>query len=293
MQTSLVQKNAYDIFHEARLYLQQNTTYAPQECEALVAYLLEWHFNLKRIDVIAQKNMEIHAETWEQWQLWVGKLAHYVPIQHLIGEVHFLGNIFQVSSDVLIPRPETEEWVQTLLQLCKELAYQPTVILDVCTGSGCIAVSLASAFPQASTQAWDISSPALQIAQNNAKNTGINIDFQQVDVLNTLPALPTGAWLLVSNPPYIPAQEKAFMERNVLDYEPEIALFVPDETPLIFYERLAYFAEIGRPYLFAVEIHESFGEQVKDLFIQAGYKNTTIRQDFHNKPRWVVGFIEK
>jgi release factor glutamine methyltransferase len=287
----IIQKNTFDIFHEARLYLQQNTDYPLQECDSLIAYLLEWHFQMKRIDVLAKKNFETTPEKWELWQFWVGKLANYVPIQHLVGEVSFLGKTFQVSPDVLIPRHETEEWTHQLIEFCQDLAYLPTAILDVCTGSGCIAISLVSAFPQARTHAWDISLPALYVAQQNAQQASVNIDFQQVDILNTLPTLPTGEWLLVSNPPYIPTQERAIMQRNVVDYEPAIALFVPDESPLIFYERLAYLAEIGKPAMFAVEIHEDFGEQVKALFLKAGFENTSIKQDFHGKSRWVMGCL--
>lgn len=290
--------DAYTLFHEACALLQKHTTYPKGECEALIAGLLEWHWGLKRLDVLVKKSIQATEEELAIWYLLVGRLLQYEPLQHITQEVEFLGYVWKVSSAVLIPRPETEEWTQAVIARCKELAYSPTHIVDICTGSGCVGVSLALAFPQARTWACDLSPDALAVGKRNAARLGAEVQFAQVDVLQAslleahLADLAGKEWLLVSNPPYIPQQESASMQRNVLDYEPSMALFVPDASPLVFYERLAYLASRLRPRLFAVEIHENFAEEVRSLFVQAGYPSAVVHTDFHGKARWVEGVRE-
>lgn len=282
--------SAHTLFYESCACLQAQTNYSKGEREALVAQLMEWHFGLKRIDVVAQKTFEALPAHIEAWQGYIARLARYEPLQHLTQKVEFCGIELIVSPDVLIPRPETEEWVQRLIAYNKIIGFQPTQIIDICTGSGCIAIALALAYPQASTQAWDISRPALAVAQKNALQANAKIDFHEIDILaDNLPTQAREGLLLVSNPPYIPQKEATEMQRNVLDYEPSMALFVPDDEPLLFYKRLAYIAQKMQPHVLAGEIHEHFGEAVAKLWTAVGTEDTQIWQDFHGKARCVVG----
>jgi release factor glutamine methyltransferase len=210
-------------------------------------------------------------------------------LQYITKTVNFADFEMFVNPSVLIPRPETEEWVLLLLDICKKQGFLPTAILDVCTGSGCIANTLALHFPQASVEGWDISKEALLVGKENAQRLGAKVNFREIDFLKeaTLPDFDCKELLLVSNPPYIPTAERAFMQRNVLDYEPDVALFVPNETPLLFYERLAYLAQRLQPCLLMIEIHENFAEQVMALFSNAGFGDIKLHTDFHGKARAV------
>lgn len=207
----------------------------------------------------------------------VARLARWEPLQYVVGRAPFYGREFAVSPVVLIPRPETEELVDRILKH----ASRPATILDVGTGSGAIAITLALELPQARVSAWDISPEALQVARSNAQRLGATVDFRQRDALLEPPQTPID--LLVSNPPYVCRSERAAMRPNVTDYEPSSALYVPDSDPLLFYRALA-----GYPASEAwVEINERFGGEVAGLFRQAGFAHVELLADLHDKPRFV------
>ena len=218
----------------------------------------------------------------------VERIDQNEPIQYVLGRSLFCGISFSVTPDVLIPRPETEELVELIT--ARHAGSAPR-ILDMGTGSGCIAVSLAKKLPESRVEAWDISEKALQVARKNAQENQANVTFKQVDITRELPPEAVQPYdIIVSNPPYVCLREKAEMERNVLDYEPHLALFVPDEDPLLFYRAILragkrLLAEGGFIYF---EINRMFGHQTVSLLRQNGYEKTEIIQDLSGNDRMVA-----
>ena len=186
---------------------------------------------------------------------------------------------------MLIPRPETEFLVEEVLKSTSNI---PGKILDIGTGSGCIAITLAKNLPQKTVIAFDISDEALQVASKNAKQLGANVTFQHVDILKSEIDFQELEFI-VSNPPYVAVSEKHAMNRNVLDHEPHLALFVPENDPLIFYNAIAQkgLSALKSGGRIVVEINERFGKEVCDIFIQAGFTNATVIKDLQNKDRIV------
>ena len=207
------------------------------------------------------------------------------PVQYVTGIELFMDRFFQVDASVLIPRPETEEMVRLAISDTKS---SPSKILDLCTGSGCIATSLAIEYPGASVFGLDISEQALATATKNATELGADVSFQRVDVLlSPLSDIPAELDLLVSNPPYIPIMDFEKVDRGVRDHEPEIALFVMDNDPLLFYRKIAEIAKRnlapgGRCY---VEINRAFGQQVLDIFKGAGFGKVHLFKDISGNER--------
>ena len=245
------------------------------------------------------------------------RVAQGEPVQYVLGEADFCGLTLKVKPGVLIPRPETEElaaWVvenvkanSNLLPLTSNLS--PFKLLDIGTGSGCIAVALAKKLKEAEVEAWDVSDDALEIARENAKRNGVQVKTSKVDVLDinansnsqlstvnfqlstlTSHLSPLTSYnIIVSNPPYICEEEKAEMERNVLEHEPRLALFVPDDDPLLFYRRIA---ELGLSLLkekglLFFEINRRFGEEVVKMLQGKGYREVELRQDMFGNDRMV------
>lgn len=219
------------------------------------------------------------------------RIAKGEPVQYVVGKAEFCGLTFHVEPGVLIPRPETEELVEAV-----ELQnVQNARVVDIGTGSGCIAISLSKKFPNAKVEGWDISDDALRIAKGNAELNESNVSFHKVDVLSVSPSealsLAEGKRVdvIVSNPPYICDKEKSDMERNVLDHEPHLALFVPDEDPLLFYRKIAELGvEIlstgGRLYF---EINRAYGRETVLLLEGLGYSNVQLVQDQFGNDRMV------
>lgn len=219
------------------------------------------------------------------------RIAKGEPVQYVVGKAEFCGLTFHVGPGVLIPRPETEELVDAV-----ELQnVQNARVVDIGTGSGCIAISLSKKFPNAKVEGWDISDDALRIAKGNAELNELNVSFHKVDVLSVSPSealsLAEGKRVdvIVSNPPYICDREKSDMERNVLDHEPHLALFVPDEDPLLFYRKIAELGvEIlstgGRLYF---EINRAYGRETVLLLEGLGYSNVQLVQDQFGNDRMV------
>ena len=213
------------------------------------------------------------------------RLCQYEPIQYIQGKARFLGRDFHVAPGVLIPRPETEELVERIVRETPAGAN----VLDIGTGSGCIGISLAMSVKDAQVTAWDISSEALQIARGNARTLGAEVRFVQCDVLTVQPGADEHYDVIVSNPPYVTEHERTTMEPNVLKWEPSLALFVPDDDPLLFYRSIA-----GNAYDMLVpggtlwfEIYEEYAEETCRLLRERGFSDAEWVADANGKPRIV------
>lgn len=223
----------------------------------------------------------------ESVQADIERLIGGIPIQYVTGCELFNGRYFKVTPDVLIPRPETEELVHIAIA---EFQEKPTAILDLCTGSGCIAISLALEYPDASVWATDVSIRALNVARENAKSFNVEVHFLESDLLKSAPPVDyTQFDLIISNPPYIPESEISITDANVKDFEPHLALFVTGNDPLLFYNRIAEessrFLKIGG--ICVVEINRSFGKKVCSIFEQAGFENIEVFKDMSGNERFV------
>ncbi len=234
--------------------------------------------------MLASQEMSSEAET--KLAVYITQLQLHMPVQYVLEAAWFYGMELYVNENVLIPRPETEELVDWIVGEYSEKP-APTVI-DIGTGSGCIAIAIKKALPAAMVYAMDISSEALQVAQKNAALQNTGIIFKQADILdgNGYSQLPSFD-IIVSNPPYIPAAEQVNMSGNVTAYEPHLALFVPDDRPLRFYEAIGGLASAnlkpgGSIYL---EIHEALGEATRSLYHNLGYSNIRVRKDMQGKDR--------
>lgn len=211
-------------------------------------------------------------------------LLKNMPLQYALGETEFYGLRLKVDPGVLIPRPETEELVEMIV---RDNPQSDLRVLDLCTGSGAIAVALARNLPFSEVTAVDVSPRALVVAGENSKNLKTNVSFELKDIFKWMPA---GEWdIIVSNPPYVNESEKEGMDKNVLDYEPHIALFVPDDDPLVFYRRIA---EIGRSVLkpgggMYLEINPRHSEELRKLMEKEGMEEVEIVRDIHGKDRFL------
>ncbi|MBO4215001.1 MAG: peptide chain release factor N(5)-glutamine methyltransferase [Bacteroidaceae bacterium] len=227
------------------------------------------------------------------------RISQGEPVQYVIGEADFCGMTLKVKPGVLIPRPETEELVNWVVEETSKLKSQPSArrsqiskLLDIGTGSGCIAIALAKKLESAEVEAWDVSEEALQIAQKNAERNGVRVKLKKVDVLSTLNSkLSTLNHydIIVSNPPYICEEEKGEMERNVLEHEPDLALFVPNDDPLLFYRKIGSLALqlLGEGGLLFFEINRRFGKEVVNMLQEMGYEEVELRQDMFGNDRMV------
>ena len=234
------------------------------------------------------------------------RISQGEPVQYVIGEADFCGMTLKVKPGVLIPRPETEElvaWVEEEGRK-KEGSSKGVargkqgdrkgypLLLDIGTGSGCIAIALAKKLESAEVEAWDVSEEALQIAQENAERNGVQVKLKKVDVLSTLNPKPLTLNhydIIVSNPPYICEEEKGEMERNVLEHEPDLALFVPNDDPLLFYRKIGSLALqlLGEGGLLFFEINRRFGKEVVNMLQEMGYEEVELRQDMFGNDRMV------
>ena len=215
------------------------------------------------------------------------RLQDHEPIQLILGQAHFYGMDLKVNTSVLIPRQETEELVDLIIKRNKK---KSPSILDIGTGSGCIALGLKKEIPEAHVDAVDISEAALDLAMENSGNLGINVHFQHLDILHEA-ILPGHYDIIVSNPPYVTESEKINISKNVLNYEPHSALFVQDNSPLVFYECIV---ELSRMHLnkngmLFFEINERYGEEVRILLSEAGFEHVEILRDLNNKNRIATG----
>lgn len=224
----------------------------------------------------------------------IEQLACGRPVQYVVGQTEFCGRSFAVSEGVLIPRPETEELTEWARQQASH--YPKARILDLCTGSGCIAITLAKDVADASVTAIDLSAEALDIARENNKRHGVSVELMQADVLGELAVLGERKFdVIISNPPYIPRSERQQMRINVTEHEPAMALYVDDEHPLIFYEAIADHARrlLGNGGSLLFEVHENYAAHVADMLRERGFSHVTIRNDFRAKPRMICSLLNQ
>lgn len=242
-------------------------------------------FGLSAIDLYVGKDMNFSSEMMERLGDILFRLKSYEPLQYIIGETSFCGLTFEVSQDVLIPRPETTELIDWIATDDKRSGIR---ILDIGTGSGCIPVSLSVRMNSPQVYAWDISEKALAVAKRNAERNNVNVDFRCVDVLgDNIPLVKVD--VIVSNPPYITCSEKKDMEKNVLDWEPQLALFVPDNDPLLFYRRIAQLGLdlLDKPGKIYFEINQAYGKETVDMLTSLGYTNIELRKDMSSNDRMI------
>jgi release factor glutamine methyltransferase len=270
-----------------------SSLYDEMEIESFFYIILEQFHNKKRIDLALQPEMEMDALQLLRWETVLSELKKEKPIQYILGETEFYGLRFRVNENTLIPRPETEELVELIIsdnQITKNT--NSLTILDIGTGSGCIAISLAKNLSNAKVSAIDVSEKALEMAKKNAEINEVNVNFILADVLK-LSTLQQKYDVIVSNPPYVRNLEKHEIKPNVLEFEPHLALFVEDDDALIFYRKIAELAlknvsENGKIYF---EINQYLGKETVELFENLGFKNVKLIKDIYENDRMVSATI--
>lgn len=260
--------------------------YGDGEAKAIARMVYEVRYGLSLPDIYTGKDTQLSANSQAELDGIARRLLQQEPVQYVLGQAEFGGRVFTVNSHVLIPRPETEELCHWLSEAHLAGDQSPCAVLDIGTGSGCIAVTLAAMHPQARVTAWDLSAEALEVARLNAKRTHVNVSFEQVDALNPPP---TGSqWdVIVSNPPYICNKERARMEANVLEHEPHTALFVPDDDPLLFYRAIARYAQTALKaggWLY-YEINPLYADALQQMLSAMAFHDMEIRTDQYGKQR--------
>lgn len=261
-------------------------TFPVVEIESFFFLLTEHHLNKRRLDFGLEPEYKVDPQTEALFKAALAQLKKEYPIQYIIGSTEFLGLSFEINEHVLIPRPETEELVTWVLNSNKHIKHLR--ILDIGTGSGCIPIALAKNLDKANIDAIDLSEAALLVAKKNAALNGVHINFIQNDILQVT-NLDKTYDLIISNPPYVRESEKLHMHNNVLKYEPEIALFVDDQNPLIFYKRIAQLAQLslkegGELFL---EINQYLGKPLKELLKNNGFIEIEIKKDFYDADRMI------
>ena len=261
------------------------------EIQSMAYLVFENIFGLSKTEVMAEKDITMDASTQERLNEIVTRVNRCEPIQYILGESFFFGRIFKVSPAVLIPRPETAELVQFVIDFVQRNKRKNLRILDVGTGSGCIAITLSLALPNIESFATDVSEEALAVASANARALHANVNFINHDIVNN--KLPFSIDIFVSNPPYIAWSEFDTMAKNVVDYEPKLALFVESSDPLLFYKAIVKRAKesLTPEGLLAVEINERFGRDVQNLFVENDFYDVEIVQDVFGKDRIVKGVL--
>lgn len=268
------------------------THYSASEINSFIRIIFESVCGYTLTDLILHKNTILSDSTRKQIDKIVERIDQNEPIQYILGKCRFCGISFSVTPDVLIPRPETEEMVELIT--ARHSGTSPR-ILDIGTGSGCIAVSLAKKIQKSDVDAWDISENALQIARKNAQENNVTVTFEQIDIIQEPPQINRQYDIIVSNPPYVCLNEKADMEKNVLDYEPHLALFVPNEDPLLFYRLIL---QAGRRLLtdngyIYFEINRKFGNETAALLQINGYEKIEIIQDISGNDRIITARLKR
>ena len=270
-----------------------------QEIESFFFILTEYLHNLKRVDVALNPDFEISDAAIEKWNAILAQLQQEKPIQYITGEAWFYGLQFEVNENTLIPRPETEELVEWIIESQKsKVQIQKLEILDIGTGTGCIPISLKTNLLQANVSAIDVSEKALEVARRNAVSNKVEINFIQTNILEVEDLsqlqtpnfqLPTSFDIIVSNPPYVRNLEKEEIKKNVLDYEPHLALFVEDTDALLFYRKIAQLAlkNLAPNGLLFFEINQYLGKETVELLKNLGLKNIELKKDIYGNDRMV------
>ena len=265
-----------------------NEIYGTGEAKAITKMIFESIGNFARQDLIVNRNKEIDSETEVNLKSALDRLLQHEPIQYIIGKAWFYNLQFTVNKGVLIPRPETEELVLEAINFLKK--HSNKNVLDIGTGSGCIPISIKKNVLEANITSLDVSNDALQIALQNAADNEVEINFLNLDFLEeknyeTLQKFD----VIISNPPYIPENEKNTLDKNVTIYEPHLALFVPQNDPLLFYKKILIFAEghLEKDGKIFLEIHENFAKETATLFRENNY-DVIIKKDMQDKERMLL-----
>jgi release factor glutamine methyltransferase len=269
---------------------QISSIYDTRESLSMVHWLMEAILDLNRNKLLVNDPIMLDKKAWQVFKNALIRLKKNEPIQYILQEAYFFGRRFKVKPGVLVPRPETEELVHWISQnLVKD-----ATIIDIGTGSGCIPVTLKLEKPDWQVHAMDISKIAIDVAKENSEALHSDITFHQTDILK-MPDLGLQFDIIVSNPPYVRNSEKGQMHKNVVQYEPELALFVSDDDPLIFYQTIAKWAtrhlkKGGQLYF---EINEAFGMEVRQILLGQGFQDVELRRDLQYKDRMIKGVWTK
>lgn len=279
--------------YRAQFIQELSSIHGADEAESFFYLILEDQKQLKRIDLALQPDLVFSDADLDYWNAILIELKKEIPVQYLLGKTHFYGLEFEVNENVLIPRPETEELVEWIIQSQKSVVRsQQLRILDIGTGSGCIAISLAKNIPNAQVYAIDVSAKALDTAQKNAEINSVNVTFIKKNILETTD-LEQQFDIIVSNPPYVRNLEKEEIKKNVLEYEPHLALFVEDDNAFIFYRKIAELAQknlANKGQLF-FEINQYLGNEMIQLLEKMNFKNVELRKDIYGNDRMTFGTI--
>ena len=270
------------IFHQ-----QLKEIYIENEIDSLFFIALEYVISISKIEYILQKEEEISEEKLIELKFILEELTKNKPIQYITKNAYFYGLNFYVNEKVLIPRQETNELVDWVLMSVTHS--KPIKILDIGTGSGCIAITLKKNLPLSEVFAIDISNEAIQVAQKNANNNEVEINFLQKNILE-INDLQKKFDIIISNPPYVRELEKLEMAPNVLDNEPHLALFVPDNNPLLFYEKITEIAlkNLTEDGMLFFEINQYLSAETKKMIENKGFKNVTLRKDLQENYRMIL-----
>lgn len=264
------------------------TIYSEGEAGQITDWVMENLTGSKKAERMLYKNADITSKEEVLLRQYTERLLQHEPVQYILNESWFCGLRFYVDKNVLVPRPETEELVEWVVSNCK-FPVDQLRILDIGSGSGCISVSLKRRIRRAEVWGCDVSDAALAVAKKNAESLGTDVNFVQLDFLDstTWQLLPSFD-IIISNPPYIPAKGKKDKQPNVLLHEPATALFVPDNDPLVFYKAIAEFGKthLNKAGSVFTEIHESLGERTLEIFKSAGYKSE-LKKDMQQKDRMI------
>ena len=279
------------------LWHRLTSIYDPDEAKAIVSMVLDVHFGFSLADILCDKMNELPPSDQKGLEAIMLRLEKGEPVQYALGVADFCGRQFHVAPGVLIPRPETAELCRWITShgdrhavRCDDLTacLSPCEVLDIGTGSGCIAITLALEIPEAKMTAWDISDIALRIARQNAEALGADVTFEHQDALN--PPADFRRWdVIISNPPYICTEERDGMGKNVLDYEPELALFTPEQNPIIFYQRIGDYAwkSLNHDGMLFFELNPLTADAVSNYLSDLGFSEIEIRQDQFGKQRFL------
>ena len=280
--------------YKSEFIKQLSSLYDEGEAESFFFLILEEKHQLRRIDLALQIDLAFSESDIQTWNAILEQLQLEIPIQYILGSTNFYGLKFEVNENVLIPRPETEELVDWIIESQKsEVEIENLKVLDIGTGSGCIAISLAKNLPNAQVYAIDISEKALTTAQKNAVSNHANVTFLQKNILNVVNLNESEDSqefdIIVSNPPYVRNLEKVEIKKNVLDNEPHLALFVDDDDALVFYRKIAQLAqknlsEKGQLYF---EINQYLGKETLELLENLGFQNIELRKDIYGNDRMI------
>lgn len=286
----MILKDIQNIFHQ-----ELDSIYGTDEVRSFFNILIDFYLGLNRITLVLEPNYTITKEEEQPLFEALSRLKLEEPIQHIIGKTEFYGLPFKVNKHTLIPRPETEELVDWILKSLTGKKDQPLKLLDIGTGTGCIAISLAKHLPNAHVYAVDVSPEAIKVAQENAKWNNVSITYIEdsiLDIQNDILKTATGFFdVIVSNPPYVRNLEKVEIKNNVLQHEPHLALFVKDDNPLQFYEAISDYAlsALKENGLLFFEINQYLGAEMETLLKAYTYKSIELKKDMFGNQRMLKG----